>query len=381
MTFASSAMKASPRRRDTALIATAPARIPALDGLRGLMTLFVVFSHYVVEVPHGIGILSVGWVAVIVFFVLSGFLVGRLIVERHEAGNFLAVFYIRRMCRTFPIYFLSTAAILALGGGFGNGSWAMASSGGRLPEWSYFVFAQNLFMVVRDGTGLHWLAPTWTLALEEQFYILVPFLFLLAPRRAWVPLLIAFSVAGFGVRAVGVFSGLIGTAPLALLPSSADVLCIGLLLAVLVARNGIDWTRWSLQVRCAPVALLFVAAAAQRLDGGSVGPWFQVLQPTLIALAAALFILTLVKGAPEAERMKSLILRFFGDISYGVYLIHLAVLGLLHGLLLGGEPDFSTGAQRLVTVAAAIVTVGLGWAITRYVEQPVTAWGRSFRWR
>ena len=106
-----------------------------------------------------------------------------------------------------------------------------------------------------------------------------------------------------------------------------------------------------------------------------------MLQPALIALAAAFFILTLVEGAPEAERLKSPILRFFGDISYGVYLTHLAVLGLLHGLLLGGEPDFSTGAQRLVTLAAAIVTVGLGWAITRYVEQPVTAWGRSFRWR
>ena len=121
MTCAPAAMNASPLRRDTVRIATAPARIPALDGLRGLMTLFVVFSHYVVEVPHGIGMLSVGWVAVIVFFVLSGFLVGRLIVEKHEAGNFLAVFYIRRMCRTFPTYLLTTAAILTLGGCFGVG--------------------------------------------------------------------------------------------------------------------------------------------------------------------------------------------------------------------------------------------------------------------
>ena len=150
---------------------------------------------------------------------------------------------------------------------------------------------------------------------------------------------------------------------------------------MLVAQHRIHWTRWSLQIRCAPVLLLFVAAAAQRLDGGSVGPWFQVLQPTLIALAAAAFILALFKDSPEAERLKSPILRFFGDISYGVYLTHLAVLGLMHGFLLGGEPDFSTGAQRLVTLAAAIVTLVMGWAITRYVEQPVTAWGRSFRWR
>ena len=91
----------------------AAGRIPALDGLRGLMTIFVVFSHYAVEVPHGIGMFSTGWVAVIVFFVLSGFLVGRLAIARRGAGNFLAVFYLRRICHTFPLYFLSTAVILA----------------------------------------------------------------------------------------------------------------------------------------------------------------------------------------------------------------------------------------------------------------------------
>ena len=381
MTFAAAATSAPPLRPEALRSAAVPARIPALDGLRGLMTLFVVFSHYVVEVPHGIGMLSVGWVAVIVFFVLSGFLVGRLIIEKHEAGNFLAVFYIRRICRTFPTYLLSTAAILALGSCLGSRNWATASSGDRLPDWSYFVFAQNIYMVLRDSTGLHWLAPTWTLALEEQFYIGVPFLFLLTPRRAWGPLLIVFCCVGLGLRALGIFSGCLGTAPLALLPASADVLWIGLLLAVLKAQHGIAWTRWGLPLRWAPVLLLFIASAAQRLDGGSVGPWFQVLHPTLIAVAAAFFILALVEGSPEAERLKSPILRFFGDISYGVYLTHLAVLGLMHGLFLGSEPDFSTGAQRHVTLVAAIVTFALGWAITHYIERPVTAWGRSFRWR
>lgn len=361
-------------------VPAASRRIPALDGLRGLMTIFVVFSHFVVEVPHGIGVLSLGWVAVIVFFVLSGFLVGRLAIDRREAGNFLGVFYIRRICRTFPTYLLSTAVILAACAWLAPRDWAGATSGAPLPTWSYFLFVQNVFMVTRDSTGLHWLAPTWTLALEEQFYLLVPLLFLLAPRRAWVPLLIAFCVAGVGLRAWGVFSGLIGAAPLALIPASADVLCAGLLLAVLLADGAIDWARWSLALRASPIALLFVAAAAQGLDGGTVGPWFQVLQPALIAAVAALLILALVMGAPEARRFDAPVLRFCGDISYSVYLTHLAVLGLMHGAILGGEPDFATGEQKLVTIAAAVVTVGIGWALTRFVEQPLTAWGRGFRW-
>ena len=74
-------------------------RIVELDGLRGLMMLFVLFSHFFVEVPNGVGVFYVGWVAVIVFFVLSGYLVGRLIIEKKDAGSFLPVFYLRRVCR------------------------------------------------------------------------------------------------------------------------------------------------------------------------------------------------------------------------------------------------------------------------------------------
>jgi peptidoglycan/LPS O-acetylase OafA/YrhL len=354
-------------------------RIPELDGFRGLMTLFVVFSHFFVEVPHGIGVFYLGWVAVIGFFVLSGYLVGRLILEKKDAGNFLPVFYLRRVCRTFPTYFLASAALLLIAGALAGEAW----TGGPppLPGWSYFVFAQNFFMLSRGSVGLHWLAPTWTLALEEQFYIFAPFLFLLLPRRWWVAALTALCLSGVALRAAGTFTGWLGLAPLALLPTSADVLCIGMLLAVLVKENRIDWQRWSTLLRVAPIGFLFLAAAAQHLDGGEVGPWFQVLDPPLVALASAFFLLMLVKGAPEARRFQSPVLRFFGDISYSVYLTHLVVLSLMHGFILGGEPDMATPAQLLVTIAALPVTTLVGWAMTRLLEQPITAWGRSFRWQ
>ena len=354
-------------------------RVPALDGLRGLMTLFVLFSHYVVEVPHGLGMFSVGWVAVIVFFVLSGYLVGRLIIEKGDAGNFLTVFYLRRVCRTFPTYFLSTAAILALAAWLGGRSWMAGPP--LLPAWSYFVFAQNAFVVARESVGLHWLSPTWTLALEEQFYIVAPALVLSVPRRAWIPVLLGLCAGGLGLRAYGIVSGTLDFAPLVLMPASMDVLCAGLLLAVLVKRDMIPWARWSLALRAAPIGLLFAVALLQRLDGGVVGPRFQILGPALIAAAAALLILMLVKNAPEAKRFRSPLLRFFGSISYSIYLTHLAVLGLMHGALLGAEPGISSPAQMAVTAAAAVVTVGLSTLTTRLVEEPITAWGRSIRWR
>ncbi len=364
---------------DTRAAAKAPAgRVVALDGLRGLMTLFVLFSHYVVEVPHGI-VGSVGWVAVIVFFVLSGYLVGRLIIEKQEAGNFLSVFYFRRICRTFPTYFLSTVCILAIVGWLGDRSWVQTSE--PLPTWSYFVFAQNIFVATRESVGLHWLAPTWTLAVEEHYYVVAPFIFMAVPRRWWIPVLLGLCAAGLGLRAWGVLSGSLSFAPLVLMPASMDVLCAGLVLAVLVKRDVIDWARWSLPLRMAPIGVLFLIALIQRLDGGVVGPRFQILGPGLTAVAAALFILMLVKGAPEAKRFESRLLSFFGTISYSVYLTHLAVLGLMHGFLLGAEPDFHTPAQIAVTAAAVAVTVALSWLTTRLLEEPMTALGRTIRWR
>jgi peptidoglycan/LPS O-acetylase OafA/YrhL len=181
-------------------------------------------------------------------------------------------------------------------------------------------------------------------------------------------------------RAFGVLSGLINVAPMALLPTSADILCVGLILAVLVKSNVIPWERWSGPLRAAPILLLLATAATQRLDGGQVGPWFQILGTSFAALAAAFFILTLVKAAPEATRFESRLLRFFGDISYSVYLTHLAILGLMHGLVLGAAPDAATPAQIVVTLAAIPVTVAVGWLLTRLLEAPITSWGRSFRW-
>jgi peptidoglycan/LPS O-acetylase OafA/YrhL len=353
-------------------------RIPELDGFRGLMTLFVVYSHFFVEVPHGVGIFYFGWVAVIAFFVLSGYLVGRLIMEKKECRNFLPVFYLRRICRTFPTYFLASALLLLIADAIADRVWADGLS--ALPAWSYFVFAQNFFMLTRESVGLHWLAPSWTLALEEQFYIFAPLLFLLLPRRWWIAALSALCVFGLGLRAVGVFTGWLGLVPLGFLPSSADVLCIGVLLAVLVQDNVIDWQRWSGLLRVSPIVFLLLAAGAARLDGGEVGPWFQVLDPPLIAIASALFILMLVKGAPEARRFQSPLLRFFGDISYSVYLTHLLVLSLMHGFILGTEPDTATVPQILVSIAALPASIAVGWAMTRLLEQPITAWGRSFRW-
>ena len=155
-------------------------RVVCLDGVRGLMTIMVLISHYFGEIPHGIKALMFGWIAVDMFFVLSGYLVGKLILEKQHNDNFFQVFYIRRVCRTLPIYFVCLAVNIVLMTAFAA-PWVDADE--PFPAWSYFTFTQNFYMAATGGIGAHWLSPTWTLAIEEHFYLIVPFLFVVVPRR------------------------------------------------------------------------------------------------------------------------------------------------------------------------------------------------------
>ena len=116
-----------------------PGRILALDGLRGCAAVMVVLSHYFGEVRHGVSAMMFGWIGVDIFFVLSGFLIGKLILDRERHGNFFQVFYIRRFFRIIPPYVL-TVAVIGLLIAVLPAAWSEA--GARFPLWSYLTFVQ-----------------------------------------------------------------------------------------------------------------------------------------------------------------------------------------------------------------------------------------------
>jgi peptidoglycan/LPS O-acetylase OafA/YrhL len=352
-------------------------RVVCLDGVRGLMTILVLVSHYFGEVPHGFRVFMFAWIAVDMFFVLSGYLVGKLILEKQHNDNFFEVFYVRRVCRTLPIYFVCLAINIVLMGIFST-PWVDADH--AFPIWSYFTFTQNFFMAGMSGIGAHWLSPTWTLAVEEHFYLIVPFLFFIIPRRRLGLALAAIAFAALAIRA-GVYEllehpGLIG---LVLLPTRADVLTAGLLAAVAIKSESIRWERVDHSLRVVPIALL-VAASILRVIDGEAGHCFAIFGPMLVSVACAMFLVSLVRGAPEARRFHSSFLGFFNTTSYAVYLTHLPVLGLMHGLLLGARPDLGTPAQWAVTFAAVPVCIAVSWLLTVIIEKPLTNYGRTWAW-
>jgi peptidoglycan/LPS O-acetylase OafA/YrhL len=368
---------AAPAAQPVHASASAEPRIIALDGLRGLMTLFVLISHYFGEIEGGLRPFMVGWIAVDMFFVLSGFLVGNLILDKMHHRNFLTVFYIRRACRTVPVYIGCVLLIFGVVHLLGPRSWI---SGHGIPLWSYLTFTQTFFMAQQNSMGLYWLAPTWTLAVEEHFYLVAPAFLLLTPRRYLVSSLMAVILIALCVRIWLVPTGGAGALNhLVLLPARMDTIAIGILAAVMWKRGLLDWGCHGLALRLAPIgAALIIAALKTFGDAGSA--LFNLFSGPVAALGCAGFLLALVMGAPEAARYHAPFLRFFSRTSYSIYLTHVMILCLMHGLLLDAKPAMHTAVQWAVTLAALPLAIGAGYLLTRIFEEPLTAWGRSFKW-
>jgi peptidoglycan/LPS O-acetylase OafA/YrhL len=351
-------------------------RVQALDGLRGLATVMVVVSHYFGEVPHGIAALMVGWIAVDIFFVLSGYLVGKLILERKHCSNFFAVFYVRRICRTFPSYMI-VASLVYLMFALSNPPqvWMQYVPGFSL--WSYLTFTQNFQMAFTGEIGPYWLGPYWTLAVEEHFYLIGPAFLVFAPKRWMVPVLGLFAVLAVVFRlAIAIWWSDVIIAD-ALLPGRMDTLILGIFAAIMVTRGNTNWAKLDYWLRVVPLIALLFVICLQLIDASLT----RVFGHAILGFGAAAFILMLVRGLPESIRFNSKYLGFFAEISYATYLTHIAVLGCVHGLLLGTAPDIATPVQFAVTMMALPVCFTVGWLITRFIEAPISAYGRTWKWR
>jgi peptidoglycan/LPS O-acetylase OafA/YrhL len=347
-------------------------RIAALDGLRGLLASMVIVSHYFGEAAHSVPGLAFGWLAVSMFFVLSGFLIGKIIIEKQQHQNFFLVFYVRRLTRIMPAY-LATLLAIRLALNLTDATWLDEST--LFPLWAYVVFVQGIFMVAADSTGMHWLAPTWSLAVEEHFYLLAPLVMVFTPRRYLVPTLLAVAGGALAFR-VAVFGFAFADEMLLLLPARVDGLVLGLLAALACKTPVIAWRRWTPILRVAPILALLTVGMLEFYDKAV----FYIVAPLVVAIGCTAFLLSIVHGAPEAARFKSRILRLIGRQGLCLYLTHQAVLGLMHGLILDGQPDLATPSQWAVTLASLPVCGLVGWGMTRFIERPISRLGRSLRW-
>ena len=362
-----------------------------LDGLRGLACLMVVLDHCIVSaIPPGAvpGTTRLAeWLigGVDLFFVLSGFLIGGILLDHKGAVNYFRVFWTRRVGRIMPVYYLlmlSFFLMLAIKPWLGLPWLDTFLFRDVMPPWTYPLFVQNFAQAI-DGTdgGARWVASTWSLAIEEQFYLLLPPLVYLLPRRAVTALaatciVVALLVRAYAWQASGSwFTGYF------LLPGRMDALMFGVLGAVAL-RNpaALEWLgrhRRSLD----GAALLAVAALSSNVlaNAGSVLPsnLSFVVRSTDFTLKAALFFFMIMRiflvdaGSVYRRLLSSWALVALGAISYPLYMYHPAINGLLHGMAFARAPEITDLRHGLVALAVIGVSIVLAWASTRFFELPI----------
>jgi peptidoglycan/LPS O-acetylase OafA/YrhL len=339
--------------------------IHEIDGLRGIAILCVVIYHLVALplIPHFENqtnkFLTLFAYGVDLFFVISGFLIGRILLKV-EGFSGVRTFYIRRILRIWPLYYLLLITVyLAV---------PDKQLFSQLPNWTFLLFIFNFWESY--GKGVHQaLGPLWSIAIEEQFYLFAPFAFLVFNRKKISILLVIYLLVAPLLRWLLFYNTDIDLWRFT--PVRMDGICIGLLLSIfLSSRENIlfvakrikflGFLTFFLLVSLIPSILIFP-------DIIWVSFGFSLLS---MAFGSVLLIVQVQCFLNQGNRLlNSVALRYLGLHCYSIYLFHMFFALIIGGII----DDFYAGL--IIESILILLFAQLTW---RYIEAPLIRLGQKF---
>lgn len=354
--------------------------LPALDGLRGVAILLVLMDHFTRLQPSTAleRLLSrgatVGWVGVDLFFVLSGFLITGILLDAKGGEQSFRNFYLRRACRIFPLYY---GYLLLLFLGLPHMGVLSSEEVRNLLDtqgwyWSYLSNVMIALVGSWDPIPMETL-HFWSLAVEEQFYLLWPLVVWTLPERRLKSVCVGAMVGSLLLRLVLHGAGQPGLVLYVLTPTHLDPLAVGAWLAIASREAGgiARFSRWS---RPLVLGSAGGVAAVMMTAGGPVVNSLgmqSVGYPLLAVLCGGLLLAALTApGTSKLTRLwRSRLLGFFGRRSYALYVLH--PLLLLLAVRWGYDvPDFASrfGSQLVgqACFAALLTAASAGVAFVSW---------------
>jgi peptidoglycan/LPS O-acetylase OafA/YrhL len=330
-----------------------------IQALRGVAVLLVVIYHARLHV------FAAGYLGVDIFFVISGFLITSMIKSQIEREKFsFTEFYFRRAKRLLPAAYV-TFTVTAILSVFLLTATEFRQFSNQLA--GAVTFTANFVLMLQGSyfggdAELKPLLHTWSLSIEEQYYLVMPALLFFVPRRFWVKIVSALVVISLGL-CIGISLFWRPSFAFYLFPTRAWEMGLGSLGAFLIMKPAIQ----SLANR------LFWPALAALL----ILPLWPIggLHPGADAILACFATLIIIlRGHPFMQSAVTKPLAFVGDFSYSLYLVHWPLFALLSNMWIGDLPLW-------LQLTGVFVSLVLAYAQYKYVEDPIRKWNISFSWK
>jgi peptidoglycan/LPS O-acetylase OafA/YrhL len=342
--------------------------IPQLDVLRGIAVLMVMLSHVSGNVPslHLNSVFHYGWIGVDLFFVLSGFLITGILLRTKGQPGYFTNFYVRRILRIWPLY------LCVLAFGFLLVPILQPQLRPTVLEqchpWqSYLFFIQNLLVPESGKFGP--LQITWSLCVEEQFYLVWPLIVLLCSPKSIVKLAVVAFLVSLGLRFASAYNWL----EIDFYHNTLcrfDGLAMGSLAAIVLPR---------LKERTLQLHAPWIAAAA--ILGLIASVPLGIAKWTSPAIVSLFFLAIMCLSVAWRRFPEARFLAFTGRISYGLYLLHVVAYDVVRDQhfrkVLALTPIIVIN-DIIVAVCSLLLAYGLAWASWKVLESPVLSLKRYF---
>ena len=362
--------------------------IAALDGVRGIALILVFVYHAAAfaaiqpsfpatQSPFGALLHRIalrGWVGVDLFFVLSGYLITGILLRAKDAENYYRVFYARRALRILPLYYLVLFASILV-------------HRPPIKDQIWFWFNLSNLSTAFGLSLMPYLGHYWSLAIEEQFYLIWPSMVRRFSEKLMMRICIGAIFGCFALRNLPIVLAWSQRWPSLvnrLTPFRIDTLCAGALLAILI-HQGVNINRFRPWLRIASIAG-GVVLAVSLFSATKTNLPVRLGYTGAVVCFTAIVALALDPASLTARIFRNAFLRRVGLYSYCFYLIHLGVLShewTLHRRLATLHLAFANEGinQMVIHCIAFAVTFGICAASYRFFESPILGLKRFFPYR
>ncbi|MBO6725838.1 MAG: acyltransferase [Rhizobiaceae bacterium] len=363
-------------------------RIPALDGLRGIAALMVIVWHLTGSMVSREGWTEAVYAATIfgrtgvdLFFVLSGFLIMGILIDRRKSANLFSVFYIRRACRILPPYIMLIAMYWCCFFAFGSSA-AFNNVGFPINLAAQATMLWNAAMAWTESGIARGFSITWSVNIEEHFYFVFPLLIWLWPRERIAHLLVVVGLGSWAARAgFHLVYPQYTLAPYVLTPFRLDGLCAGGLLALGYREAAVK--AYAQRYRRALLILAGLLAATVPFIVAGIRhhrDWHMFLWGhALLSAIYMLLIAAVLFNSGSIKILRAAPLQLVGRYSYSLYLFHPLFLSVFF-VLAGRRERIETWGDTLLTLGSLLATIVFCVLLFEFVERRFQAFGHRYRY-